>query len=266
MDPTVNLVPLSFDRHAGLRVRPITGYQFAGNSALVSLYGTELFRAAHEFPIAFSPEADGYFPAALLGTRPEQNVFVDAQGRWLSSYVPALWRRGAFRLARIEDRDEMALCVDGDSPLLSRSEGEPLFDAEGRPSPFITRVGQFLAGLEADRTATLAACAALDRCGVLKPWDLQVRKPDGSMQKIGGLFIVDETRLAALSGDDLAALLACRALPIAYAQLFSLHKLPLLGQLAALRDGEAQKKKELADGTLDLDKIFGIVEDDPFVF
>jgi hypothetical protein len=262
----VNLAPLSHEHHAALRLRPLASYDFARDSALVSLYASEVYRAAHEFPVTFSAEADGFFPAALLGLAPGQNLFVGAKGQWLSSYVPALWRRGPFRLAKVKEREEWVLCMDLDSPQLNANEGEPLFDAEGKPAPLVGKIMQFLVQLETDRAVTLAACSAMDRHGLLQPWDLQVQKTDGSTLKIDGLTKIDEGKLTALDGEALAELNQTGALALIYAHLFSLHKLPILGQLGGVHEQVAQQKKAIESGKLDLDRVFGIVEDDPFIF
>jgi hypothetical protein len=262
----VNLAPLSPEQHAGLRVRPHASYEFVRGSIAIALFRSEVVRAAHEFPIVFTAEADGYFPAALMGLTPGCNAFVDAQGRWLAGYVPAIWRRGAFRLAKIEGREEWVLCLDLDSELLGTDEGQPLFDGDGKPTALIGHVMQFLSQMEADRQATLHASATLDRHGLLVPFELNVKKEHGSAQRLEGIFKVDEARLNALPGDALAELQSSGGLAMVFAHLFSLLKLPLLGRLAGDRDAEAQRKEALESGKLDLDRLFGIVEDDPFIF
>ena len=262
----MNLVPLSYESHATLRLRSLASYSFAKGSALVSLYASEAYRAAHEYPVTFSAEPDGFFPAALLGTAADENLFVDAQGRWLANYIPALWRRGPFRLAKIQASGEYVLCVDLDSEQVDQTEGELLFDAEKKPSPRVAQSMQFLGQLENERKATLAACAVLDRHGLLVPWDLKIRQLDGSTRKLDGLSRVDETRLNELDGETLVELQRSGALALIYAHLFSMQKMALLGRLAGERAKAAEQHKDLKAGKLDLDRVFGIVEDDPFIF
>jgi hypothetical protein len=247
-------------------VRPVSSYHFAQPSIAISLYRSEVARASHEFPVVFTAEPDGYFPAALMGLTSGRNAFVDVQGRWLAGYIPAVWRRGAFRLARVQDREEWVLCLDLDSELIGSEEGHTLFDAEGKPTEWVGQVMRFLGQLEQDRAVTLNACAALDRLGLLVPLDLQVKKQDGSALRLDGLFQVDEVKLNTLPGEGLSELQAAGALSLAYCHLFSLHKLTLLGKLAAQRNEEAERHRQLKEGKLDLDRVFGIVEDDPFIF
>jgi len=262
----VNLAPLSHETHAALRLRPLASYNFAKTSALVSLYASEVYRAAHEYPVTFSAEPDGFFPAALLGTAPNQNLFVDPHGRWLSAYTPALWRRGPFRIAKVKESDGFVLCVDLDSEQLSETEGEPLFDADSKPSALVSQSMQFLAKLESERAMTLAACAAMDRLGLLVPWDLKVQRADGSTHMLQGLSRIDEAKLNGLDPESLHELQRIGALALIYAHLFSLQKMALLGRLAGDRAKASEQQKDLTAGKLDLDRVFGIVEDDPFIF
>jgi len=259
----VTLIPLSRDQHADLRVRPLDSLGFAADMMAISLYGSETLRAAHEFPIIFTAEREGYFPAALLGLTGGQNLFVDGQGRWLAGYLPAVWRRGAFRLAKVTDGDRWILCILEDSPLLSRSEGQPLFAEDGAPTPLVDQVTQFLLSLENDRVGSLAACAELDRQGLIIPWDLRVSEHDAPKRRLEGLYKIDEPKFLDCSKDALFALNRCGALPMIYAHFMSLHKMSLLKRLAderlaALKTAEAPIQ--------DLDQIFGIMEDDPFIF
>jgi hypothetical protein len=260
----VTLSPLSHDKHARLRQRPLASYRFVAEFAVAPISLSEAPRSLHEFPLLFTAEPEGYFPSALLGLDAGSNLFVDAAGRWTAGYVPAFWRQGAFRLARLQGRDEWVLCLDTTSEQLNEEDGLALFDENGQPTAFVSQVFRFLVDLETDRGATIAACAALDRHGLIVPYELKVEHVDGSKTQLQGLYRVDQERLAGLGGEALGDLQAARALPLIYAHLFSLPKLALLGKLAAQRDKVNEGRQKT--GTLDLDRLFGIVEDDPFIF
>jgi hypothetical protein len=262
----LKLVPISRDRHAALRVRPLASYAAYRQSSLLPVYGSELSRAAHEFPVAFIAEKEGFFPAVLLGIEPGKNLFVALDGRWLAGYVPAMIRRAPFLLARVEESGDYVLCLDEESPLLNGREGQPLFAETGEPAPLVTHVGNFLSELERSRMTTLAACAALDRHGLLTRWDLQVTRPDKTAQKIDGLFRVEEEKLQQLGAEALVELRDTGALAVAYAHLFSLSRLPVLGQLAAAFAEVENRRAPAAKAELDLDRAFGMVEDDLFQF
>lgn len=260
------LVPVSQERHGHLRYLPLTSLQFAAGSTAISLFASELGRVAVEFPIVFTAESEGYFPAALMGFRQNQNLFVDSQGKWLASYLPAVWRRGPFRLARVKESDQWVLCLDESSPHLSRERGDPLFDEQGKPLPFLQQATQFLVQLEAERLSTLAACAELDRLGLITPWELSVVTDDGARVKLGGLFRIDEAKFQQCSGEELAVLLRTGALAMIFAHGISLQKMARLRELAEARLAALAQPKAVPPDKLDLDRVFGMVEDDPFIF
>ena len=262
----MKLVPVSREGHATKRIRPLTSFAFAAGMPVISLYGAEVARAAHDFPVGFAAEKEGFFPVAVTGVEPGRSLFVADDGRWLGSYVPALLRRAPFRLAKVGASDEWVLCLDEDSALLSDSEGQPLFAANGTPTEVIAQATRFLAELERNRVATLAACAGLDRMGLLTPWDLRVAKPGEEERQLSGLFRIDEAKLTTVAAAGLAELRDLGALSIAFLQLFSLHKLPAIGRLAAARQQAEARRQTLQQGRFDLDRAFGIVDDDPFQF
>lgn len=63
-----NYLPVTRERHAGLRRRRYTNYTFAAaDTVVVALVAAELPRAAMSLPIAFVAQGDAYVPAAVLG-------------------------------------------------------------------------------------------------------------------------------------------------------------------------------------------------------
>src|SRR5690606_11244135 len=80
-------------------------------------------------------------PVAILGLRGGENLFIDAHGRWANGmYVPAFVRRYPFILSRGgQGPTDYTVCVDESFEGLSESEGEPLFDDEGKESELVGR-------------------------------------------------------------------------------------------------------------------------------
>ena len=262
----MKLVAFSLETHARTKILPLTSFAMARGAPMLPLYGGELTRAAHVFPICFSAEKDGYFPAALMAVEPGRNLFVAADGRWLADYVPAVLRRQPFALAQVAGSDNWVLCLDEDSDLLSETEGKSLVAPDGSNSELVAHATEFLVALERDRAATLAACAALDRHGLIVPWNLTINGMDGTQQKLDGMFQADAGRLAQLPGDALADLRDRGALAMIYLQEFSRQALASIGQLAAAHAEADAKRAAIQDQSFNLDNLFGIDSDDPFQF
>ncbi|WP_448382525.1 SapC family protein [Desulfosoma sp.] len=232
-------VPLSKERHGRFRFRAAASYSFARGDVLVSVCLAELARVVPAFPLVFVRRTEEAFAVcALMGLEPGANLFVDPKsGRWLADYVPAALRAYPFRLFPAEGTQ--VLCVDEESGMLhDGQEGEPLFDAEGHPSPFLSRSVQFLQQWAADDQRTLQACAALHAAGLIVPWPVTVRTDHGD-RTLADLFQADDNRLHAVDGETLCRLRDGGALALAYAQRFSawhVHKLgTLMGQALAAK-------------------------------
>lgn len=262
------LVPISRELHGKTRIRPLSSFAFAADATVVPIYGSEIVLMSHEVPVVFLRAGDTFVLDALVGLRAGQNLLLDPQGRWIGAHIPTIWRRGPFRLARIDgDQDQkMVLCLEDGSDLINETEGQPLFDESGAPTALVSAATNLLAQLERDIRATQAICALLEQMGLIVPWPLDIAQADGSKQRVEGLFHVDEAKIAALSGEDLVRLRDAGALAVIYAHLLSLSKIGLLGRLAKIAADREQHQATLQKGNLNLDRAFGIVEDDPFIF
>ena len=262
------LVPISRELHGKTKIRPLASFSFTATTTAVPVYGAEIISMGYELPVIFLRDSTGFVPAALLSLRAGQNLLLDAQGRWAGAHIPAVWRRGPFRLAQLEGEEDgkMVLCLDDSSDQLSETEGQPLFDEEGAPTAVTGSVTSMLTQLERDIRATRAICALLERLEMIVPWNLEIVQADGSKSLVSDLFQVDESKIATLPVESLAEIRDAGALPLIYAHLLSLSKVKLLSRLAKLADERAHQQAAMQNGNLNLDRAFGIVEDDPFHF
>lgn len=262
------LVPISRDLHAKTKIRPLPSFSFAAGTTAVPVYGSEIVAMSHEVPVAFMRDTSGFIPAALLGLRNGQNLLIDPQGRWIGNHIPAIWKRGPFRLAQVDGQQDgkMVLCLEDSDSMISETEGMPLFDESGAPTALIESASNLLTQIERDSRTTRAICALLGRLELLVPWNLDITQADGSKQRVSDVFQVDEAKIATLPAEALVELRDTAALPVIYAHLLSLSKITLLGRLAKLADDRAKQQAAVQKGNLNLDQAFGIVEDDPFLF
>lgn len=226
-------VPVTKERHGGVRFRRSESYAHAMKSNLAPVVFAELAPLVAHYPLVFVRRDDQSFGLfALLGLEPQRNLFVDAgTGRWRAGYIPAVLRAYPFRLLPGSQGDQWVLCVDEDSGTLHDGlEGLPLFTETGDPAPWVGETMNFLRQLLAQEQRTLAACAVLDTNGLMTPWDLTLRIPQGD-RKVEGLYRVNESALHELDGEALRRLRDAGALALAYAQLFSAWHIHTLGRL-----------------------------------
>jgi hypothetical protein len=237
----VSLTPVSRERHGSLRWRRPGNYAFVARRTVIPLVASELASAAAAFPVAFAQQGAVLLPVAVVGVQANVNVFVTDSGQWRGRYLPAELRGYPFSLLRAEDGRQV-LCIEEDPLCLNAAaENQPFFTEEGKPCDAIVQVLDFLGKLERGRRGTAEGCKALQDSGCIEPWPITVHSDSGE-HKLQGLFRVNERALNALSDEAFLAVRRTGGVAIAYAQLFSMQQLPLLGEMAAARAQHAQVK------------------------
>jgi hypothetical protein len=220
-------------RHQRLQ-RDQRDMRWVGSTITVALAASEMPAAAVEFPCVMTRVAGGGGKLlAITGLESGRNLYVDeATGRWTGNYLPAVLRTWPFRLLTEYD-DEGARPVAVHQPALSLSEGEPLFDEQGREMPWLQAVLQELVALDAAASTTSDTVAALDAAGLLHERTLQIVLPGGRQMELTGFLSVDEAKLNALDAAQAGELHRQGALALAYLQLLSLRRFrPLMARAA----------------------------------
>ena len=250
------LVPVTSKNHGNRRWQRFTSYAFASVIQYAPLVAAELHRAVQAMPIGFIRQAEHFYLAGVLSLVPGDNLFVDHQGRWLGEYVPSVFRGHPFKLAKMEEQDKLVLCVDEDSGLISDTTGEPFFDENSQLAPPVLEVRNFLEKVAQNSAATQQAVNALAMAGVLVPWPVRIDAGDEAHTP-AGLYRVDEAGLSRLDDTTFLKLRTALALPVAYAQLFSMAKMGMLKKLAEFR----KRQQPQPPGEVDLEKLFGPEDD-----
>ncbi|MDY0269951.1 SapC family protein [Trichloromonas sp.] len=225
-----NIVPISVETHAGKKIQPLTSYAFAKKINSAPVVASEIAIASRHFPLAFIEQNGEVGLFALFGLLNQQNLFVDANGRWLADYVPAILRRYPFIFAKARDREDYILCVDEDSGLISEKKGAPLFEDNGEASETLKKALAFVTEYQRAANSSMAFSAEVKRLSLLQPLNIELKISEDKKQKIEGLQRIDEKRLNALSEEDFLALRTKGFLPLIYAHLFSLNALGDLGR------------------------------------
>ena len=229
-------VALDREKHRNLKVRATGSFGFAGKANSLYLAGVEFNEACKEFAIVFTRVGSGRtVPVAMLGLRARENLFVDAEGKWDASYIPAFVRRYPFVLAELPGRAEMAVCVDEAFTGLNSSQGEPLFDAQGKDTPFLHNALDFLQRYQAEYMRTELFCQRLEQAGLLMEMNAKADLVDGRSFTINGLMIVDEKKLLALPDPAALSLLRSGELHLISMHLVSLSNMQKLVDRMAAR-------------------------------
>lgn len=235
------VVPVNRDRHAQKRVLSSSSFQFASGFHIAYVTAHEFARAAGIYPIVFLEDqgTDAFRPVALMGLDAGENLFVGANGQWDASYIPAIIRRYPFALSKVAEADRYVVCVDEASALLSDTEGEPLFDAQGNPTNVINNVKRYLGELQQMDRMTSDFTRDLVQLNLLTPLNMRVNAAN-QVRNITGCYVINEERLNNLSDASFAELRKKGYLPALYAHLISLSQIERLVSLKTRRvEGQA---------------------------
>ena len=237
-----SLVPVSKARHEGKKIKQVQGFGFASGFHIASIMVHEFARAASLYPVVFleDKEQDSFRPVVLMGLVAGENLFVDADGKWLASYVPAIIRRYPFALASTGDQDKFTVCIDEGSELLNDSEGQALFNEQGEPAESLENVKRYLGELQQMDAFTGEFCKYMVAHNMLTPLNMRVRQSD-QVRNITGCYVINEERLNGLSVDGFMELRDKRYLPAVYAHLLSLAQIERLMTLKDERQAAMPK-------------------------
>jgi hypothetical protein len=226
------VVPVNKERHAGKKIKDISSFDFASKFHIAYVTMHEFARAASIFPIVFLEDKDKdiFRPVALMGLNAGENLFVDSNGKWQASYVPAIIRRYPFALTPTDKEDNYVVCLDEASSLVSDTEGAALFDEKGEPTQVIENVKRYLGELQQMDALTNNFCKFLAEHNMFTPLNMRVRDND-KVKNVSGCYVVNEERLNNLSDERFLEIKNKSYLAPLYAHLISLAQTERLVKL-----------------------------------
>ncbi len=243
------VVPLSKSIHADLCLQQLNDLSEYANVLTLPIYGIEIPRLALDYPLALIKQGDGFRLNLLCGLSNElPNAWITPNGKWLGTYVPAIIRQRPFTVLSDENKQRM-LCIDEESPLISRDDGRPLFE-DGEATELLNGISQFIDRLFHSGLHTQKAVDLLQEHELITSWDIKVRQPESEGVTIEGIYRVDESRLKELEDEAWLSLRKSGAMPLIYGQLLSMANLNKLAQILKIRD-EAKSSKAAAEQNLD---------------
>jgi hypothetical protein len=200
-----NIAILDNVQHKNLRVITDRGPAW-GDAVMSALTFPAEFRTLQStYPIVFAPNTDGtsYDALALLGFEPGENLFLGPNG-WDTGVIPLSVERQPFMIGR--GNGELSVHVDLDSPRVSGSRGEPVFLGYGGTSEYMERISSVLRTLHDGLAAAPGFVAALQELALIESFVLDVELDDGTGHRLTGFYTINEDKLGALSGAQLARL------------------------------------------------------------
>ena len=225
-----NVETVDVSRHRKLRVKANPGFEHAREQHVASLVLSELAEAASSFPIVLVPRPydDGnLLMAAMLGLKEGENIYYGPQ-YWESTHVPLSIQRHPFLIAyddRLPNGEELTTCIEANSPFVSEQQGTPLFNDDGADSDFLKNRHLMLNEMFGSQQITERFIDAVVDQGLTSLINVHLKRQNGEMYVITGLFTIDEEKLQKLSTEQLVGLHQNNFLAPCYLIIASLHQL-----------------------------------------
>lgn len=226
--------PLNAALDKGKSLRPLADFSFARSTNAAVLVASEFAAAMRSYPIVFAVDQP---PAALavLGLRPNENLFVAADGKWLPDhYIPAYMRRYPFILMENQALKQWVLSIDEASGLLTDSTERPLF-SDGQPTKLVTDALAMCGELHAHNVIAAEFVGALAKHDLLVQNEMRVVTGSGEQLALHGFQIVNETKFNALPDEVFLDWRRRGWLQLVFCHLQSMANWPKLVDLAAPR-------------------------------
>lgn len=217
-----DIIPLDASQHRQLRYQQVEDFSFARKIQSVAIGAGEFFDCAVEFPIVFVRAAHGLVPVALLGARPDENLFVAADGKWDASYRPLFVQRYPF-ITLNEAEQRLAVGFDRSCAGLQEKDGERLLDDQGQPSEGFQKLLKFLDRSHAEFLRGEGLANLLDEKKLLQPMSAQMSVDGGAQVELTGFEVVDVAKLDAMSIGEQGLLAKTGELALIHAHLVSMR-------------------------------------------
>jgi hypothetical protein len=230
------LEPLDPARHTGLKLdRAGRNYRFAEGVSVIPLTMQEFVTAGVYYPIVFS-EGPQPMPLAVLGYRPGENLFVDAEGRWTAGvYVPWYVRCYPFAMLDGPEKTPFVACIDAEGAGVGPLIGDLVLE-NNEISPVVQEILRFCHGYNRALNETRELGKTLHAAGLLAPHEATIglggdRKP----ARLTGFHAVDAKKFQELPDKTFLAWRKKGLLTAIYQHLHSLSCWPALSVGAAAR-------------------------------
>lgn len=227
-------------RHGGLGLTARNDFSFARSAHAIPVVASEMPAAMRSYPIVFIGPTKA--PVVVTGLRQNQNLFVEADGRWVEPhYIPAYVRRYPFILADDPQQPgRLTLCVDRASDRIvandsaGKGKSAPFFDGD-EAAAATKQALAFCEQFQRDFNATQAMVRKIEEHDIFAVRQNKVTLESGEVLNVTDFQVVDEPAFNRLSDDAFLDLRKSGALALVYCHLASVNSWPSLMYQAKLR-------------------------------
>lgn len=202
-----NFEILSPSEHRDMKISTEVGESFGDDVQYAVTYSLEFRSIQGHYPIFFSKNENGEFtPIALFGFEKNENLFLE-KNSWDASYIPMMVQRQPFSIGlqvSEDGQEKPIISVEKNSPRITNEKGERIFDKEGQPTEYLTRIINKLEALHHGYEHNKAFVEALVKNKLLEPFTLKIPLKNNSNNELVGFYTINEEKLLDLDGSVLA--------------------------------------------------------------
>ena len=217
-------------------VRPAENedYTFAKEIEFVPLGFSEIVPCSMWYPIFFGRAGEKWEVFAILGAG-GKNIFVNPDGTWKTRIIPKVLQLYPFTVQKDQEKGDYLVLVD---EIQVREEGDPFFEPDGSPSPYLESIKEELAEWARDRERVLEMMEEVIQHKLLAPFEVEHHFPFGKFS-LKNAFTTDIKAFWRLQPEKLYYLNTKGYFPILFVQNFSLRNLALF-ELFYLFEGQVK--------------------------
>lgn len=192
-----NLVVLDKEKHKSLKLSTLENLYFAKDMSSIPLIYSEVALVAKYFPVVFTSED---IPSLIsLISLGQTNLAVNADGKWITEYIPAGIRKYPFAVVQNgTDIEKSIVLIDEDATILSKSKGKQLFKKSGESSDVLKHAIDFLSRYDAEMKKTRLLTEEIKKSGVLEEKEMAIGSGEERRVLLNGFCAVNEERLKKL--------------------------------------------------------------------
>ena len=237
----MKIVPINNDTHRTLKVQELRNFPHARSQHMAILAACEIMSSSVNYPVVFAkhPETGRFLCLAIFGLESGENLFFNKDG-WKATYIPMNISRTPFAMVESGKGDDaMLICIDEDSPYVSKTEGAALFDEKGDQTEFLDNVVSSLSDMASHERHTQLLIGKLVDMRLLVPISIVMTDSGGEETELmDATYTVSEGRLRELPEEQLLDLYKADYLGPIYSLINSLE---LINRMVALRNMTSNK-------------------------
>ncbi|NTS76739.1 SapC family protein [Catenovulum sp. SM1970] len=222
--------PINAQAHANTKIKQDPGFAHSQGQHLIPIVVHEFAPASQDTPIVFIKDSEtGRFMAmSLVGLKPGENVLVGEQ--WKGTYIPQVLRNYPLVVAKGKEEGQAILCLHQDSPLISETEGEALFDENGEQTQWCKKMAEQVISSVEQNQITQGYVQYLAEKQLIAPQTLNMNI-SGEQYSLNGLYVINEQALNDLADETLLEMKKLGYLMPTYAALLSQQRVHNLARI-----------------------------------